>query len=116
MTYNAPTLGQTFDRLRWELTLHTLDSCYSLAIKHDACETQFTFTEWDMGDATELLSEADWNERVGNIRTHEDMSHDDAVYALQAHARIMRGAEADIREHLRRHWDALTLLVRPAIL
>lgn len=118
MTFHKPTISMRKEnevefvnvRTYWSLDFNDDDTSYELRIKHQFPEDTFTFLSHDAArrDALELVTREQWNERVMNIREHEDMSHDDAEAWLTEHqVAVMTRGEADLLAHLRRHWDAL---------
>jgi hypothetical protein len=105
-------------RTYWSLNVIVDDGAsYELRVRHGGDEDTFRFLSHDAErrDPLELITLEDWKERLMMLRTHEDMSHDDAEAALDGKVEVMTRGEVEILGHLVAYWNAFTLLFRPAI-
>ena len=126
MRFNKPTISMRKDietafvnaRTYWSLDLHVDDGCtYELRVRHAYPEDEFLFLSHDatQRDALEVITRDEFNERVFNVRVHEDMSHEDAEAHLATKVLVMTPGEEAHLAHLKSYWSAFALLFEPAI-
>jgi hypothetical protein len=107
-------------RRYWSLTVgaeeygHDDDVTYELRVRHQYPEDEFRMMVWRDGDELEALTHDDYRARVKVILEHEPDRNEDDVYQW-LYDRCYLVHSYDVFDRLKEYWNALKLLVSPAV-
>lgn len=131
----TPSIGVTFDRRAWEMRIQVdrmtdnhapncpggehcccQEASYVLRIRRGGDEDQFTQIVQIMGDEFIGATVAERRDMMESILLNEPVDEAAASDSVDNRTVLLSKRDKLIFEHMRRHWDAFTLLFRPMVL